>query len=445
MITPMPYDRLPLVRAMRGEAIDGVELFARHEDAPDGVWLSANGRPWRDDQNVARGGVVVFRDVTRDKATQSQLMASDRMASVGMLAAGVAHEINNPLACVLANLELSQRELADRAGALGDVHELREMLDDAREAADRVRQIVRDLKIFSRHEDTSPGSVDIENVIESSLRMAWNEIRHRARLVKDYGEVALVEGSESRLGQVFLNLIMNAAQAIPEGNAEGHTIRIATSRNPAGQIIVDVSDTGSGIPAENLRHLFVPFFTTKGPGAGTGLGLAICHRIVTGVGGAIDVQSEVGKGTTFRVTLPPASFVEPTAPRPNERVIRSVRRARILVIDDEAMIGTAIRRTLSKDHDVVTTVAASDALERIRAGEAFDIILCDLMMPQMTGMDLYAALGNLGREHADRIIFLTGGAFTPAARAFLDKVPNQRVEKPFDAQHLRALVNDRIR
>lgn len=444
--TPMPLDELPLTRATRGDTVNGVELFARHEGAPDGVWLSVSGRPWRDELGARRGGVAVFRDITCEKATQSQLMVSDRMASMGMLAAGVAHEINNPLACVLANVDLLQREVANRAaaGELGDVGEIKEMLADTRDAADRVRQIVRDLKTFSRHEDAGVGAVDIQKVIDSSLRMSGNEIRHRARLVKDYGDVAFVEGSESRLGQVLLNLIMNAAQAIPEGNAAGNTIRIVTRAGPPGQVIIEISDTGGGIAPENLRQLFRPFFTTKGTGVGTGLGLAICHRIVTGFAGEIQVQSEVGKGTTFRIILK-ASRGDVATQAPTLSSVRARRRARILVIDDEPMVATAIRRTLAMEHEVQVTSAAREALERIRGGESFDIILCDLMMPQMTGMELYAELEKLGHEHVERIIFLTGGAFTPATRAFLDEVPNLRVEKPFDAQQLRSLVNDRIR
>lgn len=446
-VSPMPFERLPLVRAMKGEVVDGAELFVRHENAPGGVWLSATGRPWRDEQGVARGAVAVFRDVTREKATQAQLLVSDRMASVGMLAAGVAHEINNPLACVLANLELSVRELSEweACGHIGEVHELREMLGDARGASERVRQIVRDLKIFSRHEDTRSGAVDVQKVLESSLRMAWNEIRHRARLIKDYGSVPLVEGSESRLGQVFLNLIVNAAQAIAEGNAQGNAIRIVTSVDQTGRIVVAITDTGKGIAAQDLKHLFRPFYTTKGPGVGTGLGLAISHRIVTGLGGEIQVESEVGKGTTFRVVLPAARSAEWVERALVQTATRAARRARILVVDDEPIVASVIRRALLKEHDVVTAVAAAEALDRIRAGESFEVILCDLMMPQMTGMELHAELRNVDPGYADRMIFLTGGAFTPAARAFLDEVPNQRVEKPFDVQHLRALVNDRIK
>jgi signal transduction histidine kinase/DNA-binding response OmpR family regulator len=446
-VTAMPFEHLPLVRAMRGEAIDGVELFVRHENAPDGLWLSATGRPWHDEQGVARGAVAVFRDVTREKATQAQLLVSDRMASVGMLAAGVAHEINTPLACVLANLDLSVRELADHeaSGDLGDVHELREMLGEARGAADRVRQIVRDLKVFSRHEDTRSGAVDVQKVLESTLRMAWNEIRHRARLIKDYGRVPLAEGSESRLGQVFLNLIVNAAQAIAEGNADGNAIRIVTSSDQTDRIIVAITDTGKGIAAQDLRHLFRPFYTTKGPGVGTGLGLAISQRIVSGLGGEIHVESEVGKGTTFRVVLPAARSTEVVEQPPVQMASRATRRARILIVDDDPMLSSVMRRALSNEHEVVAINAASEALDRMRAGERFDLILCDLMMPQMTGMDLYATLRNVDPASADRMIFMTGGAFTPVARAFLDEVPNQRMEKPFDVQHLRSIVNDRIK
>jgi CheY-like chemotaxis protein len=439
-VTPLPFERMPLLRAMRGEAVDGVEVFVRRAGAPDGQFLSTNGRPWRDEQGVARGAVAVFRDVTREKATQTQLLISDRMASVGMLASGVAHEINNPLTAVLANLELALLDVASYGGA----SELEGMLQDARHAADRVRQIVRDLKVFSRHEETRSGPVDIHKVLESSLRMAWNEIRHRARVQRSYGTVPLVHGAESRLGQVFLNLIVNAAQAIPEGKAHENEIRVVTCLDSGGRIAVEITDTGTGIPAEELGHLFRPFYTTKGPGIGTGLGLAISHRIITDLGGEVLVQSKVGQGTTFRVILPAARFAGLVAPPRVQWSSTAVRRARILVVDDDRMIAGVIRRTLAKQHDVVATVSAAEALDWIRSGESYDVILCDIMMPHMTGMDLYAALRTHAPAYVERMVFLTAGAFTQAARAFLDEVPNQRLEKPFDPQHLAALVNERI-
>ena len=274
--------------------------------------------------------------------------------------------------------------------------------------------------------------------------MAGNEIRHRARLVTNYGKTPLVEANESRLGQVFLNMIVNAAQAIEDGRAEKNEIRISTSMDVGGGAVVEIADTGAGMPPDVLRQLFSPFFTTKPVGVGTGLGLYICHGIVTGFGGSIEVRSEVGQGTAFRISLPPAR-AEVLKEEPLLALdIAARRRGRILVVDDEPMIAAAVQRTLSAEHDVVVLRSAGEALRRITAGERFDVILCDLMMPQMTGMDLHAALFRVAQEQAARMIFLTGGAFTARTQAFLDVTPNQRVEKPFNVRHLRALINDRV-
>ncbi len=382
------------------------------------------------------------------KRMHDQLMISDRMASMGMLAAGVAHEINNPLACVMVNLDLAAAELAERAEELGLVaplRDVREGLEDARNAAQRLRNIVRDLKIFSHpHEDTV-GPVDVQRVMESTLRMAWNEIRHRARLIKDYGKIPQVQASESRLGQVFLNLVVNSAQAIPEGRAEHNEIRITTSVSREGRVVIEIADTGVGMAPELLDRLFTPFFTTKPLGVGTGLGLSICQRIVTRLGGSIDVNSTVGEGSVFRVTLPPADVAVAEQVPQIALDVTANRRCRILVVDDEPIIAKAVQRALSQEHEVVTIGNAIEALHRIGAGERFDVILADLMMPQMTGMDLYSELSRIAPEQASAMIFLTGGAFTTRARSFLDATPNQRVEKPFDIRHLRALINDRIR
>jgi len=378
---------------------------------------------------------------------QEQLMISDRMVSMGTLAAGVAHEINNPLACVMANLDLALKELAERGereGLAGELSEVLDELGDAREAVERIRHIVRDLKIFSRSEEDRTGPVDVERVMESTLRMASNEIRHRARLVTSYAKTAAVEASESRLGQVFLNLVINAAQAIDEGRAEDNEIRIKTSR-VRDRVVVEIADTGAGMSPEVLSRLFTPFFTTKPIGVGTGLGLSICHRIITGFGGSIEVASEPGKGTVFRIMLRPSrggleEVRAEAAPEP-----RAQRRGRVLVVDDEPMVATAVQRTLHREHDVVAVGSATEALARIGAGERFDVILCDLMMPQMTGMDLHDELRRVAPEQVARMIFLTGGAFTAGARAFLDQTPNLCLEKPFDTRQLRALINDRVR
>jgi signal transduction histidine kinase len=392
---------------------------------------------------------------------QEQLLIADRMASVGTLAAGVAHEINNPLAALVANLDLTVQLLigAKRSRGVGKgdsatvaaldtmvrgMDELDEPLRDAREAADRVREIVKDLRIFSRSDEESRRPVDVHRVMESTLRMAWNEIRHRARLVKNYGDTPLVDGNESRLGQVFLNLIVNAAQAIPEGDTARQEIRVTTSCVRGDRVAIEVRDTGSGIPESLRTKIFDPFFTTKPAGVGTGLGLAICHRIISGMNGTIEVESEMGKGTLFRVTLPVARG-EQAEITPIPSIAVAARRGRILVVDDEPMMGSVMRRMLSAEHDVTSLTSARAAQELITAGERYDVILSDLMMPEITGMDLYETLVKIAPEQAERIVFMTGGAFTGRARDFLNKVRNPRVDKPFDLNTLRALIHSLTR
>jgi len=440
-----PTHEAALARAVQGE--DVVYEWTKSE-ASGPREFETSMSPMRDADGTVAGVLAVGRDVTEQRRLQNQLMMSDRMFCVGLLAAGVAHEINNPLAAVVANLDVAARDVAKAAQRVGPTSGLQgagEALADAREGADRVRQIVRDLKVFSRSEEERRGPVDVNRVAESALRMAWNEIRHRARLVKDLGEVPPVEGNESRLGQVMLNLIVNAAQAMPEGRAESNTLRVATKWE-AGRVVVEISDTGAGMAPEVLRNLFSPFFTTKPAGIGTGLGLTICQRIVTSMGGEIRVDSEVGRGSVFRVTLPPAAeqAVAPAQSRPAGGAV-AARRGRVLVVDDEPAIGAAVRRLLSSDHDVEYAPGGADALARIGASAAYDLVLCDLMMPEMTGADLHAELLRTAPEQAHRMVFVTGGAFTPAGRAFLDQVPNERFEKPFDGPALRAFVNARVR
>nr|WP_044278459.1 ATP-binding protein [Myxococcus stipitatus] len=261
--------------------------------------------------------VTIARDYTERKRTQAQMMLADRMASMGLLAAGIAHELNNPLAYVLSNLEYLHSTLGPRARPLSpdDMVECRQVLDDAREGAERMRQIVRQLRVFSRVEETREEPVDVHRVLDSVIQMAASEVRPRARLVKTYGTVPQVRGNEGKLFQVFLNLVINAAHAIEEGQSETNEIRITTRPDEGSRVLVEVRDTGGGIPPEHLRRIFDPFFTTKSAGLGTGLGLSICDTIVTALGGHISVESSVGVGTTFRVALN-AAFPQGEVVRP---------------------------------------------------------------------------------------------------------------------------------
>ncbi len=421
-----------------------VEVMGRRRDGSE-FPIDLSLGTWTSQGRVHFAGIM--RDVTERKKVEAQLLVADRMVAVGTLSAGVAHEINNPLAAIIGNLDLAMRDLADLLddhGELVNLLRIREELVDARDAADRVRKIVRDLRVFSRGEDEQPGPVDVEHVMESTLRMAWNEIRHRARLVKQYAGVPPVEASEARLGQVFLNLIMNAAQAMTEDRAATNEIRITTAVDKE-RVVIEVADTGSGIPPDVMKRLFTPFVTTKPVGVGTGLGLSICHRIVTSFGGEISVDSKVGKGTKFRIALPFASEPISVAARSAPASSTPRRRGRILVVDDEPLVAKVVSRSLASDHEVIGLERSAEALELVRAGQRFDVILCDLMMPEMSGIDFYQALCDFAPEQASAVVFLTGGAFTPRARRFLDEVPNRWLEKPFDPAMLSSLVNSSVK
>jgi PAS domain S-box-containing protein len=394
-------------------------------------------------EGLITGVVMVARDITDKKQTEMQLMLADRMASVGTLAAGVAHEINNPLAAVIANLDMALQDVVDLDQKMDLPPDLLDELRDARLSADRVREIVRDLKLFSRTQEERYGAVNVEKVLESTLRMAWNEVRHRAKVVKEYAGVPRVTANESRLGQVLLNLIVNAVQAIPEGNYLNNEIRVRTFVE-GDNVVIGIRDTGTGIPPEVQRRMFTPFFTTKPVGVGTGLGLAISHRIVTAMQGTITFDSEPGKGTEFRITLPVAGpSIQPVTQKLPMATTAS-RRGRVLVIDDEESLGQAIRRYLAQDHEVEAVTSARVALDRLIGGARYDVILCDLMMPQITGMEVHATVSKLDPAQAERIVFVTGGAFTESARTFFENTANHRIEKPFDLKTLRHLVNELI-
>jgi len=460
-----PDDRALLAERFRAHARGEAAAYeAQHRVlAKSGEWRWVHNRGkivQRDAAGNPARVVGTYTDITDQKKMQAQLLLSDRMASMGTLAAGVAHEINNPLAYVVANLGYVIEELtgagvvaAGPGVSAGDepartlsgelLGETLRAMVEAREGAERVRAIVRDLKTFSRADEPGRGSADVRRVLESAINLARNEIRHRARMVTELGEVPRVDASEHRLGQVFLNLLINAAQAMPEGHAHENEIRAVTRTDAAGRAVVEIRDTGCGIAPQALGRIFEPFYTTKPVGVGTGLGLSICHGIVTGLGGDVVVESEPGKGSVFRVILPPAPGEEEDAPA--RASADRPERGRLLVVDDEPLVGKAVHRVLASQHEVVVESTARSALARFERGETFDLVLCDLMMPQMTGMDLHAAVLRIAPGMAERFVFLTGGAFTPAAREFLERSAPRRIEKPFEPADLRELVGAELR
>jgi two-component system, NtrC family, sensor kinase len=259
-----------------------------------------------DDAGEVAGLAGTLLDITERKRAdealrraEQRLQFADRLASLGTLAAGVAHEINNPLSYLTANLKFARESLAGTAPP-----EVSEALSEAVEGAARVARIVRDMKTFSRAED-AVSVVDVSAVLRSAANLARAQIGHRGTLVCDLDERARVLAGEASLGQVFLNLLVNAAQALPDRASDLNLIRLS-SRVEDATVVVEVTDNGVGIPAAVRHRIFDPFFTTKPAGEGTGLGLAICQDIITSLRGTIEVESEPYRFTTFRVRLPAA-------------------------------------------------------------------------------------------------------------------------------------------
>ncbi|HZI11761.1 MAG TPA: ATP-binding protein [Myxococcus sp.] len=260
--------------------------------------------------------VFLVRDNTTYKRLEQQLIQADRLAALGTLAAGVAHEVNNPLSYVSANLSFLseslasvQRALSGEAGPLDAAHVARLLsecataLSEAREGASRIHHVVGDLKTFARGQEPEGGLADVRRALESSLNLVMARLRQRVRVNRHLEAVPLIRGNEARLGQVFLNLLINASQAIDASASEQHQVDVHL-REQQPWVVIEIQDTGQGIPPDMLKLIFDPFFTTKPVGVGTGLGLSICHGIVTSMGGEITVESTVGQGTCFRVKLP---------------------------------------------------------------------------------------------------------------------------------------------
>ena len=384
--------------------------------------------------------MVAIRDLTERKQLEARLALADRLASMGTLAAGVAHEINNPLSYILLNLEIAQSELANASPERPATHAL-SSVRDALEGTERVKRIVSDLRSFSRGSGDETASVDLERTVSFARAISANEVRHRATLDVRLAGLPPVRGNETRLGQVFLNLIMNAAQSIPDGSAGSQRISIVGRREGDAWVVVDVSDTGAGIPREILPRIFEPFVTSKSRAEGTGLGLSIAQSILTAMGGSISVTSTVGRGTTFTLRLPVADEVKAERVSPAPRA-SAQRHARVLVVDDEARIRIVIAQALRPQHEVVTASSGFEALTILERGEEFDAMLCDLMMPQMGGIDLHEQVATRWPELARHTGLLTGGAFSERAQRFVETSGLRCLEKPCTVAELQALVDD---
>lgn len=440
----------PLQIALRDRAV--VELAEATLDGAVGEpvrIISDSAAPVLDAGDLL-GAVMVFRDITAQKDAQRRLELTDRMASLGTMAAGVAHEINNPLAVISANSQFVQQELLRTLrempfDVLGTEHahvlqQTAAVHAEIQSAVARIEQIVADLKVFSKPREQSAGPASVAHAVDWAVRVTQHELRHRAELIVDIGPVPTIAMDEARLSQVLVNLIMNAALAIPTGRASEQRVHVRAYMTSPSEVALEVQDTGSGMSEATLSRVFDPFFTTRGSTGGTGLGLAICQGIIVSAGGEISAQSTLGVGTTFTIKLP-GTTAPRVAPPATLRPVPIVR-ARVLVLDDDELVLSSLQRVLSRHHDVVATTSAHAALARIESGERFDVVLCDLVMPEMSGCDFYGEFARRVPAEKHRLVFVSGGVVDTVTADFLAAIPNRRLDKPFDVRRLLALVQE---
>lgn len=386
--------------------------------------------------------VALSRDLTRQVdertrelvAAREGLLRAERLSALGRLSASVGHEINNPLSYVIGNLEyaLAELERPDTSRRVLDA------LGDARGGAERIGRIVKELRVFGRgapepqRELTDPG-----DAIESALRLAGNEIRLRARLARELEPLPMVLADATRLTQVFVNLLLNAAQAIPEerSGTERALITVRSRALPDGRSVIEVSDTGVGISEQDQRLLFEPFFTTKPQDQGTGLGLFVSLGIITSFDGKIEIESVLDQGTTVRVLLPPAPSGIVPERAPARRPLRVASNWRILVIDDDVLVARTMVRLL-KGHQVETVTSGQAALSRLLSEDepAIDLVLCDLMMPDMSGMELFEKIEHSKPALAERFVFISGGGVNERSRQFIESHRERVLPKPIDTR-----------
>lgn len=436
-----------------------VEIPIQHQNGQH-TWVEANSRLSKSEQGDALYVISTWRDITPRRQLQAQLMQMERVVAIGSLAAGIGHEINNPLAYVQSNIDYC----TERWGELLDVlerfrkehgeayldgqmqrefHQFASALAEASEGVDRVSSIVADLRAFTNMRNARLGPVELRRSIDSAVNLARNELRQKAQLEIQLDALPLVLGNEIKINQVFLNLLLNAAQAMPPGAPLKHKINITASYlEEQGVISVIVEDNGPGIPAAVLDKVFDPFFTTRARGAGSGLGLTVAQNIMHVHGGNISVESTIGEGTAVTLHFRVAERDEPSGPYQSV-VFPEVERVSLLVIDDEAPILRVIERLLSRDHDVTGVLDAPSALARLEAGELFDVILCDVMMSNMDGVTFYERLSEKFPELARRFIFLTGGALTEAQLRLLKEREIPIIYKPFNKRDLLYAIAER--
>lgn len=381
------------------------------------------------------------------RETQSQLVHSARLAAVGQLAAGIAHEVNNPAAYVMTNLEVLAGRLSEvsphNAAQVKElVHEAKDCVSDCLEGLERIAGIVKGLKAFARIDHRRIERLNVNEAIETAVNLVRPQTRHAATVRRALHSEREIVADRGRLVQVFVNLLLNAAQAID--GSEGDTIFV-DSRDTDRGTVIRVADNGPGIPPAYRRQIFEPFFTTKPADIGTGLGLSLCSDILNQHASSIRLDEQVPTGTCFELHFPcdtgliPAESESPPISSPH------VPRARLLIIDDEVPLVRAYRRSLGQHHDVTVAFNGQEALAILSESQDYDVILCDLMMPGLDGVEVYEAALKIEPTLRERFVFCTGGATSTHTREFVSERGIHLLEKPVDFATLNHAILEVIR
>jgi PAS domain S-box-containing protein len=430
-----------LVRQLSG--VGGAELDRLEMIGKDGETFHASVRI----SSLVVQGRHLFAAVVRDVSTmiereaelarthkrlleeQRRTQRAAQLATLGELAAGVAHEVNNPAGFVLLNLE-HLKEMLDSGELVAQDARVPDILEECVTGMQRIGTITRELLPFAATAvDATPAPVDVTEEVERALRIVDNEVRHRGTLERELHKVPRVMSTPGRISQLLTNLVINAAHALDEGKARDNRI-VVTVAPDSGGVLIKVSDTGEGIPESLHDRIFDRFFTTKKRGKGTGLGLALCAELIYEMDGHIDVQSQVGRGSTFRVWLPSAPDL-PTEAKPATPLAPTAgERRRVLVIDDEPQLLAVQSRMLGRVFDVEQANSGREALNALSRDDRFDAVLCDLMMPDVDGAAVYEAIARQHPQLLPRLVFQSGGVFHDRLNRFLNEVDTPVLAKP---------------
>ncbi|HEY6877161.1 MAG TPA: response regulator, partial [Polyangiales bacterium] len=369
----------------------------------------------------------------RDVARASELQ---RLVSLGALVGGIAHEINNPLAFVTGNVDILQRQLFGMGGsALVEPHaraNALHALNRVRTGIDRIAHVVGSVSMFAFADSGRVEPTDVHEVLESSLQIVSNELRHCARVERCYEAVPHVRANPASLGQVFLNLLLNAVFAIREHEQIGHVIRVESATR-GEHVVITFTDSATTLRPGAEVQVFDPLASEDGTGRmGLRFGLAVTHELVEAMGGTIELEALEPAGVAFRVVLPCCDRISrppPPLPAYSKRADHLGKRPRILVVDDDPLVCELFEEMLYEDFEVTALTVPLQALAALRGGQ-FDLILCDVMMPDLDGLALYERATLARPELRERFVFVTGGAFSARARGALRKTQRPVLQKP---------------